>query len=58
MKQNTFVVIAVLCFAFLTHVFSGGMALSFWQSVIGFFVCVAFWLMILAPAFKIEDNKL
>lgn len=56
MKQNTFVVIAVLCFAFLTHVFSGGMALSFWQSVIGFFVCVAFWLMMLAPALKIKEK--
>lgn len=56
MKQNIFVVTAVLCFAFLTHVFSGGMALSFWQSVIGFFVCVAFWLMMLAPALKINEK--
>jgi hypothetical protein len=58
MKQNTFVIIAVLCFAFLTHVFSGGMALTFWQSVVGYLVCFVFWLLMLAPAFKIEDNKL
>lgn len=54
MKQNTFVVIAVLCFAFLTHVFAGGVGLPFWQSVVGFFICVAFWLMMLAPAFRIK----
>lgn len=56
MKQNTFVLIAVFCFAFLTHVFSGGMALTFWQSLIGFLVCVVFWLMMLAPAFKVKNN--
>lgn len=56
MKQNTFVVIAVLCFAFLTHVFAGGTSLPFWQSVIGFIVCFAFWLMMLAPALNIKEK--
>jgi hypothetical protein len=56
MKQNTFVVLAVFCFAFLTYVFSGGLALQFWQSIIGFFVCFLFWLMILAPALKINKK--
>lgn len=56
MKQNTFVVVAVLCFAFLTHVFSGGMALTFWQGVAGYLVCVIFWICMLAPAIKINEK--
>lgn len=56
MKQNTFVTVAVLCFAFLTHVFSGGMALTFWQSVLGYFICVVFWFMMLAPLLKINEK--
>ena len=54
MKQNMFVIIAVLFFAFLTYVFSGGMALTFWQGFVGYLVCTIFWLCMLAPALKIN----
>ncbi len=56
MKQNTFVVIAILCFTFLTYVFSGGLSLPFWQGVVGYLVCAIFWLMLLAPALKINEK--
>jgi hypothetical protein len=58
MKQNTFVFLVCFCLAFLTHAFAGGMFLKLWQSVVGFLICLAFWLCMFAPAFKIEDNKL
>jgi hypothetical protein len=56
MKQNLFVFLMACGFAFLTHVFCGGTSLSFWQQVVGFSVCLVFWLMMLAPAFKIKEK--
>jgi hypothetical protein len=45
-------------FAYLTHALCGGITLSFWQQVVGFSVCLVFWLLFFAPAFILKDNKL
>jgi hypothetical protein len=54
MKHNLFVFLVVCGFAYLTHAFCGGTSLSFWQQVVGFSVCLVFWLLFFAPAFDIK----
>jgi hypothetical protein len=56
MKQNLFVFLVCFCLAFLTHAFAGGMVLNLWQSVVGFLICLAFWLCMFAPAFIVKKN--
>jgi hypothetical protein len=58
MKQNVFVFLMACGFAYLTHALCGGITLSFWQQVVGFSVCLVFWLLFFAPAFILKDNKL
>jgi hypothetical protein len=58
MKHNLFVFLVACGFAYLTHAFCGGISLSFWQQVVGFSVCLVFWLLFFAPAFILKDNKL
>ena len=56
MKQNVFVFLVCFCLAFLTHAFAGGMSFKLWQSVVGFFICLAFWICMFAPAFIVKKN--
>jgi hypothetical protein len=54
MKQNVFVFLVACGFAYLTHAFCGGITLSFSQQVVGFSVCLVFWLLFLASAFDVK----
>ena len=56
MKHNVFIFLVACGFAYLTHVVCRGLILSFWQQVVGFSVCLVFWLLFFAPAFKINEK--